>query len=69
MWDPEERIKLCRLFAQLPDEVIASTEMTAAVLNTSPRTVRRNPPTPRKQITERCFGHVVGDIRKLVTPA
>jgi hypothetical protein len=63
---PEDRIKLCKYFEQLPDEALASTEMTAAVLNMSPRSVRRSPPTPRKQITERIGGHLVGDIRKLV---
>jgi hypothetical protein len=61
---PEIRIQLCKIFEQLPDEAISPTKMTAAVFGMSERSVRRNPPTPRKQISARIGGNLVGDIRR-----
>ena len=53
-------------FDRLPDDCLVGTKTAAAVLNTSIWTLRRKPPIPKRQISERCAGWRVGDLRKLI---
>jgi hypothetical protein len=53
-------------FDQLPDDCIIGPKPTAIILNTTDRHLRRDPPIPRRQISERNKGFRVGDIRALI---
>ena len=61
-----ERCKLLENFDRLPDDAIAGSKLTAAILDYSEWTLRRDPPIPRKQVSARRIGYRVGDIRAFV---
>jgi hypothetical protein len=58
-----ERIKH---FDTLPDDAVVSSKITAIMLDESERTLRRQPPIKRIQLSARRVGFRVGDIRALV---
>jgi hypothetical protein len=66
---PMTALELVRNFDALPDDAVVSTKVTEILLNTSEWTLRRNPPLRRVQISQKRFGHRVGDIRALVRGA
>jgi hypothetical protein len=55
-------------FDRLPDDGIVSAKVAKMLLGDvlTERALRRNPPIPRRQISQRRFGFRVGDIRALV---
>jgi hypothetical protein len=53
-------------FDALPNDAIIGPKATAIILNTTDRHMRRDPPIPRRQISERNVGFRVGDIRALI---
>jgi hypothetical protein len=55
-------------FDRLPEDGIVSARVARAVLGDvlTERTLRRTPPIPRRQLTERRFGFRVGDLRALI---
>jgi hypothetical protein len=55
-------------FDLLPENAIVSAKVARAVLGDvlTERTLRRSPPIPRRQLTERKFGFRVGDLRALI---
>jgi len=59
-------LELVKNFDALPDDAIVPAKVTYILLNTSEWTMRRNSPLRRVQISQRRFGHRVGDIRALV---
>jgi len=59
-------LELVKNFDALPDDAVVPAKVTYILLNTSEWTMRRNPPLRRVQISQRRFGHRVGDIRALV---
>jgi len=61
-----DTFEILKRFAELPDDALVSPKVTAVVLDSSERTLRRSPPIPRIQISPQRFRHRVGDIRKLV---
>ena len=66
MLNEAHRCKLLEYFDRLPDDALADTRLTAAVLGYSEWTLRRNPPVPRRQVSARRSGFRVGDIRSFV---
>jgi hypothetical protein len=63
---PLTALELVRNFDALPDDALVPTKVTEILLNTSEWTMRRKPPLRRIQISQKRFGHRVGDIRALV---
>ena len=61
-------IQIVEQFDRLPEDALVTTRVMQRVLGgkISDRTIRRAPPVPRRQISERRFGFRVGDIRALV---
>lgn len=55
-------------FDRLPDDGVVSAKVAALVLGgiLTERTLRREPPIPRRQLSQRRFGFRVGDLRGLV---
>jgi hypothetical protein len=53
-------------FDQLPDDAIVNDRAAAIILGVSVWTLRRTAPVPKRQISERCYGRRVGDIRAKV---
>jgi hypothetical protein len=60
--------KIVENFDRLPADAIVSAKVARQVLGdtVSERTLRRAPPVPRRQISERKFGFRVGDLRALI---
>lgn len=50
-------------FDTLPKDAIVPDAVAAEFLSISIYTLRRENPVPRRQISERCFGRRVGDLR------
>ena len=63
-----EDIEAVRHFDLLPNDAIVPPQVLLLMLGDaiSERTLRRDPPVPRRQISERRYGFRVGDIRDLV---
>ena len=63
-----ETIQIIERFDRLPEDALVTGRVLQMVLGggVSDRTIRRAPPVPRRQISERRFGFRVGDIRALV---
>jgi hypothetical protein len=61
--------ELIKNFDQLSDDQVVSPAVASAILGPSARTLRRSPPIPRIQITQKLSGFRVGDIRKKVRGA
>jgi hypothetical protein len=53
-------------FDKLPNDAIVSNKVTSIILDESERTLRRNPPIKRIQMSARRVGFRVGDIRTFV---
>jgi hypothetical protein len=55
-------------FDRLPDDGIVSPKVAEILFGDvlTPRALRRNPPIPRRQLSQRRYGFRVGDIRALV---
>ncbi len=53
-------------FDSLPNDAIVSDRIAAAILSISVWTLRRENPVPARQISERCRGRRVGDLRAKV---
>jgi hypothetical protein len=55
-------------FDRMPDDSIVSLKVAEVLLGgiLTQRTLRREPPIPRRQISERRFGFRVGDLRSLI---
>jgi hypothetical protein len=66
---PLSALELVKNFDALPDDAVVPTKVTEILLNTSEWTLRRNPPLRRIQISQRRFGHRVGDLRALIRGA
>jgi hypothetical protein len=64
--DPFDVVKQ---FDKLPNDAIISPRPAAIILNTTDRQLRRKPPIPRRQISQRNVGFRVGDIRALIRNA
>ena len=56
-------------FDQLPNDAIVDDALSAAILNISIWTLRRNNPIPAIQLSARRKGRRVGDIRAMVRGA
>jgi hypothetical protein len=61
-------LEIASNFDRLPDGAVVALKVATVVLGgvLSERTLRREPPIPRRQISERRFGFRVGDIRTLL---
>jgi hypothetical protein len=64
MTEEELRIKLER-FASKPDDALECTEVGAAFLECSPRTLRYHPLAKRIYITPRRYNYTVGNLRQI----
>ena len=67
--EPElSAFQLARLaaFDRLPEDAIVDDAVAAAILSISVRTLQRQSPVPARQISERCRGRRVGDLRAKV---
>lgn len=53
-------------FDRLPDDAIVSPPVAAILLSCTDRHLRRDPPIPRRRISERLHGFRVGDLRALI---
>jgi hypothetical protein len=53
-------------FDSLPNDAIVPDRVAAAILSISIWTLRRENPVPARQISERCRGRRVGDLRDKV---
>lgn len=53
-------------FDRLPDDALVPPPVAAILLNCTDRHLRRDPPIPRRRISERVVGFRVGDIRALI---
>jgi hypothetical protein len=62
---PELKTKL-EAFDTLPNDSVVADPVAAAVLDISLRTLRRNDPVRRIQLSARRIGRRVGDIRALL---
>lgn len=51
---------------KLPDDLIVSDQITAILLNCSPRSLRRRSPVRRIKTGERTGGSRLGDIRAVI---
>jgi hypothetical protein len=60
---------IVRRFDELPDDAIIPPKPTAIILATSDRNLRRNPPIPKRKISDRIVGFRAGDIRALIRGA
>ncbi len=58
-------IALLQNFDQLPADALVPPKIAAAVLNISPRQLRRSPPVPKIKTGIRSVGYRVGSIRAL----
>jgi hypothetical protein len=56
---------ILRRIPELPDEAIIPDPVAAILLNISPRSLKRNNPTPPVQVSPRVFGRQLGAIRQL----
>jgi hypothetical protein len=63
-----DSFKLASQFDQLPDDAVVTGKTAAVILGgaVTEQTLRRNPPIPRRQISQRRFGFRVGDLRALI---
>jgi len=63
-----DSFKLAAQFDHLPDDAIVTGKTAAIILGRAitEQTLRRNPPIPRRQITQRRYGFRVGDLRALI---
>ena len=62
---PLTPLELVRNFDALPNDAVVPLSVSRILLGISEWTERRNPPLRRVQISQRRFGHRVGDIRAL----
>jgi hypothetical protein len=53
-------------YDKLPDDAIVPDRVASVILAVSIWTLRRTNPVPQRQISERCFGRRVGDLRAKV---
>jgi hypothetical protein len=58
------QLQFLKRFDDLPDNCVIKDPFAALVLSTSVWTLRRSNPVPKIQISERCYGRRVGDIRR-----
>jgi hypothetical protein len=61
-----DTFEILKRFGELPDDALASPKVTAIVLDVNERTLRRNPPIPRVQVSPGRYRFRVGNIRALV---
>jgi hypothetical protein len=57
-------LEIIKNFDQLSDDVVVSPAVASVILGPSPRTLRRSPPIPKVQVTEKLVGFRVGNIRQ-----
>ena len=57
---------IVRRFDDLRNDAIIGPKPTAIILSTTDRNLRRNPPIPKRRISDRIVGFRVGDIRALI---
>lgn len=62
---PADAIEILKNFDSLSDDVLIPPKVTALVINTCERTIRRNNLLPRVQLSARRVAHRVGDVRAL----
>ena len=62
---PAQLAKIAQ-FDSLPNDAIVNDLVAAAILGISVWTLRRENPVPGRQISERCRGRRVGDLRAKV---
>jgi hypothetical protein len=64
----EDILEAASNFDRLPDDGIVSAKLAVAVLGgvVTERTMRRAPPIPRRQISQRRYGFRVRDLRALI---
>lgn len=60
----DTQLQFLKRFDDLPDNCVIKDPLAALVLSTSVWTLRRSNPIPKIQISERCYGRRVGDIRR-----
>jgi hypothetical protein len=63
-----DTLKIASQFDAMPDDAIVPAKVATVLLGGSltEQTLRRNPPIPKRQISERRFGFRAGDLRKLI---
>ncbi len=59
-----EQIELIKKAEDLPDNYIVRDPIAAPMLGVSVWTLRRTNPVPKIQLSERCSGRRLGDIRR-----
>jgi hypothetical protein len=64
-----DTLEILKRFDELPDDALVSGRIAALILHVSERTLRRNPPIPRVQVSAQCRNYRVGNIRALVRGA
>jgi hypothetical protein len=64
----DDTFQLASQFDALPDDAVVTAKVAAVILGGSltEQTLRRSPPIPRRQISQRRFGFRAGDLRKLI---
>jgi len=63
-----DTLKAASQFDQLPDDAIVTAKTAEIILGgtLTEQTLRRSPPIPRRQISQRRYGFRVGDLRALI---
>ena len=63
-----DTLKAASQFDLLPEDAVVPAKVAAVILGDmlSERTLRREPPIPHRQISQKFFGFRVGDLRALI---
>jgi hypothetical protein len=64
----DDTFRIASQFDTMPDDAIVPAKVAAVLLGGSltEQTLRRSPPIPKRQISQRRFGFRAGDLRALI---